>query len=200
MVGPNTMPETDAPEPAESPPVEPAAAAPAEPAPEDWAKRFTYLYADFENYRRRTERERESLRHRSQADLLRALLPILEATEQAVEAVQRLPPTDPVRKGVEMLQKSFSNFLAEQGVGVVARPGDPFRPEEHEAVGETAATPEAADGSIAAVVQQGYAFPGGLLRPAKVVVSRRRAPAPAPTELAETEPTDGDPDGLPFVR
>jgi molecular chaperone GrpE len=130
--------------------------------------------------------------------VLRAVLPTLEASERAVEAVQKLPASDPVRRGVEMLQKSLATFLDEQGVHVVAKPGEPFRADEHEAVGEAAPTSEAPDGTISVVVQQGYEFPGGLLRPAKVVVARRKA-----TEmhaLAETKPEDEESDDLPFLR
>jgi molecular chaperone GrpE len=194
VVGSEPMPDL-------SDPSEDEAAAPGtppvpndEPPKEDWEKRFTYLYSDFENFRRRVEREREGLKRRSQADVLRGVLPLLEASEKAVEAVRGLPAGSAVRKGVEMLRSAFDTFLEEQGVRPVAQPGASFRPEEHEAVGETEATDEVAAGSISTVVQQGYAFPGGLLRPAKVLVARehRHEPSrdPAP------EPSDGDPDRL----
>ena len=191
------MADGAAPDPAEPVPVESPPPEPPEPTAEEWAKKFTYLYADFENYRRRTEREREALRRRSQAEVLRAVLPTVEASERAVEAVQKLPPSDPVRRGVEMLQKSLATFLEDQGVRVVAKPGDRFQSDAHEAVGEATPTTEAPDGTIAAVVQQGYAFPGGLLRPAKVVVARRNA---AETQaLAKTKPEDEESDDLPFL-
>jgi len=191
------MPDGAAPDPAEPAPVESPAPETPEPTAEEWAKKFTYLYSDFENYRRRTEREREALRRRSQAEVLRAVLPTVEASERAVEAVQKLPASDPVRRGVEMLQKSLAKFLDDQGVLVVAKPGDPFHSDEHEAVGEAAPTAGAPEGTIAAVVQQGYAFPGGLLRPAKVVVSRRKAVESR--ALAETKPEDEEDDDLPFL-
>jgi molecular chaperone GrpE len=169
------------------------------PAPsEDWEKRFTYLYADFENFRRRTDREREALRQRTQGELLKGVLPIAEAAEHAVEAVRARPPKDAVRQGVEMLQRSIATFLSEHGVQVVGTPGELFRPEEHEAVGETAPSEAAAEGHVAEVVQRGYAFPGGLLRPAKVVVARRPAKAPSPrTSPGETEGVSGPPDAAP---
>ncbi|HKV90496.1 MAG TPA: nucleotide exchange factor GrpE [Thermoplasmata archaeon] len=190
------MPEDEPPEPEEPASTEAGAPEPAAPAAEDWEKRFTYLYADFENYRRRSEREREPLRRRSQAEVLRGVLPILEASEKAVEAVRSLPPADPVRRGVEMLQKAFARFLTDQGVRTVAEAGEPFRPDEHEAVGEATPPPGVADGTITTVVQQGFAFPGGLLRPAKVVVARRPTPAP----VAPEEPLVEHDDAVPSVR
>jgi molecular chaperone GrpE len=155
------------------------ASAPPPVAPEDWEKRFTYLYADFENLRRRMGRDRDTARHRAQAELLTAILPIVEAAEKAVEAVRSRPAHDPVRKGVELLDRTIAALLADQGVRFLGQAGEPFRPEEMEAVGETAPSQAAQDGHVAEVVQLGFAFPGGLLRPAKVVVARRPAKAAA---------------------
>lgn len=160
------------------------------PAPEDWEKRFTYLYADFENYRRRVERERETLRRQTQADVLRGVLPLVEATDKAVEAVHTLPARDPVRRGVELLQRSIATFLGVHEVRPVATAGEPFRADEHEAVAEAPPTESLPEGSVAEVVQQGYAFPGGLLRAAKVVVARSR-PEAAPKAAERARGPDG---------
>ncbi|MCI4326106.1 MAG: nucleotide exchange factor GrpE [Thermoplasmata archaeon] len=160
------------------------------PVPEDWEKRFTYLYADFENYRRRVERERETLRRQTQADVLRGVLPLVEATDKAVEAVHSLPARDPVRRGVELLQRSIATFLGVHEVHPVAKAGEPFRADEHEAVAEAPPTESLPEGAVAEVVQQGYAFPGGLLRPAKVVVARSR-PEAAPKAAGRAGGTDG---------
>ncbi len=62
--------------------------------------------------------------------------------------------------------------------------GGPFRAAEHEAVAETAASAQHPEGSVVEVVQQGYAFTGGLLRPAKVVVARRPASASSAAKAA----------------
>jgi molecular chaperone GrpE len=174
------MPETPPPdEAAVASPAPPAAVEPEAPSPEEWERRFTYLYADFENYRRRTERERESQRRRAEGEVLREALPIMEAAEKAVEAVGRLPARDPVRRGVEMLQRTVTAFLDAHQVHPVAQVGEPFRSEEHEAVAEAPPSAVAPEGTVFEVVQQGYAFPGGLLRPAKVVVAQSRPKEPA---------------------
>jgi molecular chaperone GrpE len=148
--------------------------------PEDWATRYKYLLADFENFRRRSDRERETMTRQVRAGMLRELLPILEAFRAARDAVTHLPPTDPVRKGLEILDREWMTFLKHEGVEAVATPGRPFRADEAEAVGEADVSPDRPAGSIAEVVQQGYRFYGGLLRPAKVTVARERAP-PAPS-------------------
>lgn len=153
---------------------------PAPPAPEvaeDWSTRYKYLLADFENYRKRTDRERESTQLRVRAALLRELIPIYETFERAREIAASPSGTpDGLRTGLDLLGKEWRRFLKEEGVEPVAEVGEPFAPEEEEAVAEVAAGGELHEGSVAEIVQQGYRFEGGLLRPAKVVVARSTVP------------------------
>lgn len=155
-------------------PSPPASAPPGDDAPEtmDWETRFKYLLADFDNFRRRTDRERAGTRAQVEAALLRRLLPLIEGIQSAEESAQALPATDPFRRGLELLEHELATFLRSIGFSDVARVGEPFRPEEHEAVGETRDPHGLPDGAVAEIVQQGYRFQGGLLRPAKVLVSR----------------------------
>src|SRR5271170_2693333 len=118
-----------------------------EPA-EDWATRYKYLFADFENYRRRSERDREGISRQSRGGMLRELLPILEGFRAARDAVGKLPADDPVRRGMELLDREWTTFLKHEGVEPVAKVGGPFRPDEEEAVGETHAPPGTADGVV----------------------------------------------------
>jgi molecular chaperone GrpE len=152
--------------------------------PEDWATRYKYLFADFENYRRRSERDREGISRQSRAGMLRELLPIMEAFRSARDAVGKLPADDPVRRGMELLEREWSTFLKHEGVEPVAKVGAPFRAEEEEAVGEASVGDDTPDGLVVEVVQQGYRFFGGLLRPAKVIIGRHAPARPAPNELA----------------
>lgn len=175
---------------AEAPAKEPSApAAPAEseahpgaPSSGDWPTRYKYLLADFENFRRRVDRDRETLTRQARAGMLRELLPILEAFRRARDALHHLPANDPLRKGLELLDREWSTFLKHEGVEPVAVPGGPFRADEAEAVGETAPSEDRPEGTITEVVQQGYRFFGGLLRPAKVIVARsKKAEVPPPS-------------------
>jgi len=161
-----------------------ATAAPAAPPGEDWESRYRYLLADFENFRRRAERDRESISRQARGAMLRELLPILEAFRAARTAVERLPAGDPVRAGLDLLDREWATFLKHEGVEPVARRGEPFRATDAEAVGEAPAADDLPDGSVAEIVQQGYRFYGGLLRPAKVVVARG-ASNPTPPEKGE---------------
>jgi molecular chaperone GrpE len=180
----------DADPPAEgTPPPDAPAPAPAEPV-EEWESRFKYLYADFENYRRRTERERERISRESRGAMLRELLPILEAFRSAREAADRLAEGEPLRRGFDLLEREWSTFLKHEGVEAVATVGATFRAEEAEAVGEAPAPDGAGPGTVVEVVQQGYRYFGGVLRPAKVVVARAAAPA-APSPDESNRPGEG---------
>jgi molecular chaperone GrpE len=150
----------------------------------DWETRFKYLFADFENYRKRGEREREAARNRAEAELLKDLLPIHDAFERARESSKSAAASDPIRKGLELLSKEWDGFLAREGVRPLATPGSSFNADDHEAVAEAPVRAGRAAGTIVEVVQQGYRFRGGLLRPAKVVVARTPAPSAAPEEKA----------------
>jgi molecular chaperone GrpE len=172
-----------------SPPVPPPGTPPSADPPEDWATRYKYLLADFENYRRRSDRERESISRAARGALIRELLPILEAFRSAQHAVQTLPADDSVRHGLELLDREWMTFLKHEGVTPVAEVGQTFKSEEAEAVGEAPPRPGVPEGSVAEVVQQGYRFYGGILRPAKVVVARTSV-APA-ASAAEASPTEG---------
>ena len=163
-----------------------APAAGAAPAVEDWATRYKYLLADFENYRKRTDRERESAQTRLRADLLRSLLPIYEAFERARALASSGPGDDGLRRGLDLLESEWQRLFRDEGVEVAARVGQPFDAEEHEAVGETVADATFHEGDVAEIVQQGYRFRGGLLRPAKVIVAR----SPPPESGEGTPPED----------
>ncbi len=181
-----------------APAAEDASAPAPSPAPpgtrkDDWESRFTYLFADFENFRRRSAKERETATRQARAGLLRELLPLLEAFQAARASLGHLAPNDPLRRGLELLDREWSTFLRHEGVEPVVEIGRPFRAEEAEAVGEAAATQGLTDGSVAEVVQQGYRFFGGLLRPAKVVVARARGEAATAGEPSSPDEPSEEP-------
>ncbi len=160
---------------------------------EDWETKFKYLFADFENFRRRAERERETLTRQARGSLLRELLPIVEGFQAAQAARNHLPASDPLRHGMDLLEREWLKFLKHQGVEPVAVVGEPFRADEAEAVGESAPREGVAPGAVAEIVQQGYRFFGGLLRPAKVIVAREPSPATAPAVEEPPDEPAGDP-------
>lgn len=142
----------------------------AAPAPgEDWKSRYQYLMADFENFRRRVSKESENAVAGARGKILLKVVGLYENVQLALKSV----PADAtaMRDGLNLILRNFDTFLREEGVEPVAKPGDKFQHELHEAVGELPVSPSAPQGTVAAVVQQGYRGPSGLLRPAKVLVA-----------------------------
>ncbi len=181
---------TDAPDDAGQPPAA-EGGTPPPPASEDWETRFKYLLADFENFRRRSERDRETLTRQARGTVLRDLLPLVESFRSAEASIARLAPTDPLRRGMELLEHEWAKFLKHQGVEPIAAVGQPFRSDEAEAVGEAAPGPDCPEGSVAEIVQQGYRYFGGLLRPAKVIVARAPSGAASGEAGAAPRPESG---------
>ena len=139
----------------------------------DQKDKYLRLAAEFENFRRRSRRERDEAGARAQADLAKALI-------DALDDIGRFAHVDPTTtdaatlvQGVEMVERKLFKSLSSVGLEIVNPMGQRFDPALHEAVGtEPAATPEE-DHTVARVFQQGYVFNGQLLRPARVVVKQR---------------------------
>ena len=123
--------------------------------------------ADFENFRKRMEREQQEMRQSAGADLVQALLPVLDAFERALAA----PGGDEeYRKGVELIYKQLYDALVREGLKPVQAVGQTFDPFLHHAV-ERVETTDHNDQEVLAELQRGYTFRERLLRPALVRVA-----------------------------
>jgi molecular chaperone GrpE len=125
--------------------------------------------ADFDNYRKRIEKERAEDSKRHTARVIEALIPIVDGFEHAL-AAHREAAYENYRKGFELIYKQLLDNLAKLGVERVEPVGQPFDPHLHQAV-ERTETDEAEDGTILQVYQPGYVFHGRVLRPAMVRVA-----------------------------
>lgn len=134
--------------------------------------------ADFENYRKRTERERGDTYHRMVGEVVNKLLPVMDNMRRALEAEASMEKNESEEfghflHGVELIYKQLNDVLEELGVQPVAAVGQPFDPHVHEAV----ATEESDDYEPDTVTQEllrGYRLGEKLLRPAMVKVSTRQ--------------------------
>jgi molecular chaperone GrpE len=125
--------------------------------------------ADFENYRKRVEKEREQERHRGIEALVEKLLPVLDAFERALAAHDD-PGYTEYRKGFELIYKQLSEALTKQGLERIESAGKEFNPHFHHAI-ERVETTEHSDGTVIGELQPGYVFHGRVLRPAMVRVA-----------------------------
>lgn len=140
------------------------------------------LQADFDNYRKRVERERHQERHRGAEALVERLLPVLDAFDRAI-ASHGGDADDEFRKGFELIRKQLADALAKQGLERIETEGKEFNPHFHHAI-ERIETVERRDGAILEELQAGYSFHGKVLRPAMVRVAVNRGKE-EPAEVQE---------------
>jgi molecular chaperone GrpE len=127
------------------------------------------LQADFENYRKRIERERHQERHRGAEGLVEHLLPVLDAFDRAISAHPDAAH-DEYRTGFQLIRKQLFDALTKQGLQKIETDGKRFDPHMHHAI-ERRETSDEPDGAILEELQAGYTFHGKVLRPAMVRVA-----------------------------
>lgn len=143
-------------------------------------ERIVRLTADFDNFRKRAQRDKDEARQFANQSLLEKLLPVLDNFEMALTAVKDADPS--VRDGVQMILDQLLSVLKESGVEPVDALRQPFDPNLHEALSQEETT-DAEEGTVVQQVQCGYKLNDRLVRPARVVVAK----APGTAEEAPTE-------------
>jgi molecular chaperone GrpE len=133
----------------------------------DLQDRLLRRTAEFDNFRRRAERERLEFSEYAGMDTIRALLPILDDFERALRVA---PEGDEFANGMRLIYQRFTDALKKLGVEPIISVGQPFDPNIHHAV-EMAQTEDAEDQTVLEEYQAGYNFRGRLLRPAMVKVA-----------------------------
>jgi len=141
--------------------------------------------ADFENFRKRAEKEKQDFRQKAEVELLTKLLPVLDGFERALAS--ETENTDDYRKGVELIYKQFADILARAGLEKIETFGKTFDPLVHHAI-ERVETTDYPDNQVLGEMQPGYRFKNELVRPALVRVAVHPA-APADGE-SKPEPTN----------
>ena len=139
---------------------------------QDLTNTLVRLQADFDNYRKRTEKERDQARHRGVENLIEQLLPVLDGFDRALAAHDD-PAYEDYRKGFELIRKQLWDLLAKQGVHRIESVGKEFDPNVHHAV-EHVPTNDYPDGAVIDEFQPGYMFHHRVLRPAMVRVASGR--------------------------
>src|SRR5215475_11147251 len=142
---------------------------------EDLRQTLLRRQADFDNYRKRIEKERLEESKRATARVVEALIPIVDSFEHAL-AAHREAEYENYRKGFELIYKQMLDNLSKLGVERIEPTGQQFDPHQHQAV-DRAETTDQADGTVLQVFQAGYLFNGRVLRPAMVRVAVHAAGA-----------------------
>ena len=132
--------------------------------------------ADFENYRKRIEKERFEDSKRATARVIEGLIPVIDGFEHALAAHREAAEYESYRKGFELIYKQLLDNVTKLGAERIDPVGKPFDPHLHQAMDRTETT-EHKDGTILQVFQPGYVFHGRVLRPAMVRVAVHPNPA-----------------------
>ena len=139
---------------------------------EEQKDKYLRLAAEYDNYRRRTAKERQEAQSRGQADLLKGLIDPLDDIGRFAHVDPASTDAKTLVDGVAMVEKKIAKTLAGHGLEVISPTDHPFDPALHEAVMTEAAATVEEDHLVARVFQVGYVFNGQLLRPARVVVKQ----------------------------
>ena len=131
--------------------------------------RLARLQAEFENARKRTAREQQEFREYAVADALKALLPILDSFERALQT--SASDKSEFRGGVDLIYKQLQDALVKLGLRPIPAKGEPFDPHLHQAI-EMVDTKDAEDHHVLDELQRGYKLKDRLLRPSMVRVAR----------------------------
>jgi molecular chaperone GrpE len=134
---------------------------------EEYLANWQRAQADFINYKRRTEQERQDFNRFANANLILSLLPALDDLERALSS---MPPSKPAKQswaeGIRLVERKFKTILEGQGVTPIKALGEPFDPNFHEALRQD----KGKEGIVIEEFQKGYMLGDRVLRPAKVVV------------------------------
>ena len=158
----NNLEDPEEPKKAEEPPAEP-----------DWKDRYARAMADFDNFRKRTARDREDLVKFAASDVLKDVLPTVDNLARALDEAKD-KAEDPFVKGVKLVYDGLLKTLADHGATPLDSMGEPFDANYHEALA-TLPSPDVPEGNVMTEVKRGWLLNGRLLRAAQVVVSAGKA-------------------------
>jgi len=136
---------------------------------EDLNARVLRLTADYDNYRKRAQRDKEDVRQFANQGLLEKLLPVLDNFEMAITAVKEADPS--IKDGVQMIYDQLFTVLSDSGMEPIDGMGEQFDPNLHEALSQEE-TSDVKEGTVVQQVQRGYKLNDRLVRPARVVVAK----------------------------
>ena len=136
----------------------------------DLKDRHMRLQAEFDNYRKRTMKERMELLKTANESLLISLLPVVDDFNRANQTLDEDEEESPVKEGIKLIYTKFQDFLKQNGIKEIEAKGQAFDTDLHEAITKIPAPTKALKGKIVDVVQKGYYLNDKVIRFAKVVI------------------------------
>jgi len=132
--------------------------------------KYLRLFAEFDNFKRRTQKERVELLQTAGKDIVVSLLPVLDDFERAIKATEKSTEVAPVREGIELVQTKLKSILTQKGLKEIESLNTPFDTDLHEAITQIPSPTEEQKGKVIDQLEKGYTLNDKVVRFAKVVV------------------------------
>ena len=132
--------------------------------------KYLRLFSDFDNYRKRTAKERIELAKTAGEDFFKAVLPVLDDFERGLKAMNEAADVNALKEGVDLIYNKLNNTLTAKGLEPLTSIGNTFDADIHEAITNIPAPSEDMKGKVIDEVERGYALNGKVIRYAKVIV------------------------------
>ena len=139
---------------------------------EEQKEKFIRIYAEFDNYKRRSAKERVELIQTAGREVLQSLLEVLDDSERAESQLQKTEDLAQIREGVQLVFAKFRNIMHSKGLKEMKSIGEEFNPDFHEAITEIPVQDESMKGKVVDQVEKGYTLNDKIIRFAKVVVGK----------------------------
>lgn len=136
----------------------------------DWKDKYVRLYAEFENFRTRTSREKIALIGTATEDLMVDLLPVVDDFERSLKAIETATDVNSLKEGVDLIFQKLLKTLTQRGLKAMETVGKPFDPDLQEAITQFPVEDPAQIGSVIDEVEKGYQLKEKTIRHAKVVI------------------------------
>ncbi|MDR2980502.1 MAG: nucleotide exchange factor GrpE [Bacteroidales bacterium] len=134
--------------------------------------RFLRLYSEFDNYKKRTQKERLELIDTASENVILDILPVVDDFERAIEANEKIDDLSSMKEGFELIYSKLIQVLKKQNVKEISAEGELFDTDFHEAVTFIPAVSEEEAGRVLDVIQKGYTMQDKVIRYAKVVIAK----------------------------
>lgn len=136
----------------------------------DWQNKYLRLYAEFDNFKRRTSKERLELLQMAGKDVISDLLPILDDFERAQKSIETATDMEAVAEGIRLIHHKLKNILAQKGLKEMESVGNEFNADIHEGITNIPAPSEDMKGKILDELEKGYYLHDKVIRFAKVII------------------------------
>ena len=136
----------------------------------EWKDKFIRLSAEFDNFKKRTNKEKAELIRYGQEEMLTVILPMIDELQRSIRAAEQATDLNGLKKGLLLMDKNLRSNLAKKGVQEIVCLGEPLNPEEHDAIASIPTPETEKKGKILDIIETGFKFQEKVVRVSKVIV------------------------------